>query len=271
VSRLRALLDDPVLVRSGASFTLTSCAEALREPVRNALGIVEAAIAPTSAFDPAKARRTVRLSADDYTALVVLAPLMGELSKAAPGITLVVTPGRGTAIERIAKGEVDCSFSPIADRRPTGVEADVLFEDGFVCMVSNAHPFARRTPTLARFRRARHALVAPLGRTGGFVDDALAALGKEREVALMLPHALVTPFAIAASDLVVTMAERVARIYAGVLPVRLFPPPLALPKFRIASYWHHRDRDDRALAWFRARMKSSSFDLANAARSKLHP
>jgi DNA-binding transcriptional LysR family regulator len=138
-------------------------------------------------------------------------------------------------------------------------------------MVSHAHPFARRTPNLARFLRARHALVAPLGRTGGFVDDALAELGKKREVALILPHALVMPFAIAASDLVVTMAERVARIYAGVLPVKLFPPPLVLPRFRIASYWHQRDRDDMALAWLRARMKSSSFELAKVARSRLHP
>jgi DNA-binding transcriptional LysR family regulator len=108
-------------------------------------------------------------------------------------------------------------------------------------------------------------------RTGGFVDDALAAIGKHREVSLMLPHFLVMPFAIAASDLVVTMAERVARIYADVLPVRLFPPPLSLPKFRIASYWHQRDRHDPAIAWFRMKMKSRRFELAKAARSTLHP
>ena len=59
---------------------------------------------------------------------------------------------------------------------------------------------------------------------------------ENRQVSLMLPHFLVMPFVIAASDLVVTMAERVARIYAQVLPVRLFHPPLSLPKFRIASY-----------------------------------
>jgi DNA-binding transcriptional LysR family regulator len=271
LSRLRVLLNDPILVRSGAVYTLTPRADALREPVRNALGMVENVIAPAATFDPAVAQRTVRIAADDYTSLVVLAPLVGELSRTAPGFNLVVVPGGGTALDRLARGEVECSFSPASDHRPPGADSDVLFDDGFVCMVSNQHSFARRTPTLTRFLRARHALVAPLGRGGRFVDDALAAIGKQRQVSLMLPHFLAMPFAIAASDLVVTIAERVARIYAQVLPVKLFQPPLSLPKFRIASYWHERDRHDPALAWLRMKVKSSRFELAKAARSKLHP
>jgi hypothetical protein len=155
LSRLRALLGDPVLVRSGASFTLTSRAEALREPVRNALGIVEAAIA----------RERLR---------------SGKSSTNRP------------IIGRFIRG-----WLPVHGFERTPVRPP------------DPYPHAVSTCALRVGRT--------VGRTGGFVDDALAALGKEREVALMLPHALVMPFAIAASDLVVTMAERVARIYAGML------------------------------------------------------
>src|SRR3954447_19801512 len=61
LGRLRVLLGDPLLVRTGTTLALTPRAEALRQPVRQALGIVEGAIGSPAAFDPAVARRTVRI------------------------------------------------------------------------------------------------------------------------------------------------------------------------------------------------------------------
>jgi DNA-binding transcriptional LysR family regulator len=229
---------------------LTQRAEALREPVRVALGLVEKALAPPATFNPALARRTVRIASDDYSELVVLAPLLARLSRAAPGIDLKVLP-LGIGIDRLVRGEVDLFFAPVVDHLPAGVRVEALADDRFVCMVARQHPFARRAPTLARFLEARHALIAPFGERGGFVDDALAAMGKERHVALVLPHFLVMPFLIASSDLVLTLAERIARTYAHLLRIALFEPPLRLPGFTIGFYWHQRDLHDPALAWFR--------------------
>src|SRR3954469_16932432 len=61
LGRLRVLLGDPLLVRTGTKLVLTPRAEALREPVRRALGIVEGALGTKAAFDPAVAQRTVRI------------------------------------------------------------------------------------------------------------------------------------------------------------------------------------------------------------------
>jgi DNA-binding transcriptional LysR family regulator len=253
LGRLRDLLGDPLLVRSGATLALTPRAEALREPVRAALGLVAEVIAPRPSFDPRQEQRTIRIAADDYSGLILLTPLLARLATAAPAIELRVIASVGTGMKLLSRGDVDLYFSPVGVgmRLAVGVHAEPIVEDSFVCMVARDHPFARRRPTLERFIAARHALIAPTGARSGIVDDALAARGEQRRIAVALPHFLVMPWAIAASDLVLTAPRRIARAYAPLLPVVLFEPPLPLPGFTIGLHWHQRDAHDPALAWIR--------------------
>src|SRR3954469_18065322 len=79
LGRLRVLLGDPLLVRTGTAFALTPRAEALREPVQRALGIVEGALGTPAVFDPAVVRRTVRIVTDDYSAFVLMPRLIARL------------------------------------------------------------------------------------------------------------------------------------------------------------------------------------------------
>jgi DNA-binding transcriptional LysR family regulator len=253
LGRLRALFGDPLLVRSGPGLALTPRAEALRDPVRRALGLVQGAVDTPSRFDPASARRTARFMSDDYSELVLLPGLLDRLTRKAPGVDVWVHPLHGSTTQPLVDGEADFMIMPIreGERAAPGVRFDPLYSDRFVCMVKRGHPVAKR-PTLDRFLAARHAFIAPRARRGGPVDDALAARGKERHIALTVPHFLVMPFLVASSDLVLTLGERIARVYSRFLPVVLFKPPLALPGFTIGLYWHEKDANDPALAWLRA-------------------
>lgn len=268
LARLRELLGDPLLLRAGAATTLTARAESLRAPVRQALALVEEAVAAPAPFHPARVRRTVRLASDDYCEMVLLPPLLGRLAKAAPGLDLWVSAATSAgALAALASGDVDFTFGPIVEdaRLPPGVAADRLFDERFVCLTRKGHPLSRR-PTLDGFVAARHAFIAPRGLRGGVVDDALANLGKERHVALAVPHFLVMPFLVAASDLVVTLAERVARTYARSLPLTRFAPPLALPGFTVGLFMHERHRHDPALVWFRQEALATATTLSSRRR-----
>jgi DNA-binding transcriptional LysR family regulator len=88
---------------------------------------------------------------------------------------------------------------------------------------------------------------------GGFVDDALARLGLQRRVTVALPHAMVAPHIIASSDLLLTMAERVARVLAPPLDLVVIEPPpeLLLTGFAISMMWHERTHSDPARRWLR--------------------
>ena len=105
--------------------------------------------------------------------------------------------------------------------------------------------------TLARYCAAPHLLVSPRGRPGSLVDDALAALGKTRRISVAVPHFLVVPHIIAASDLVATLSSRIAELFTEPLGLVAMPPPVAIPKFQIALAWHERNHHDAPHRWFR--------------------
>jgi DNA-binding transcriptional LysR family regulator len=69
-----------------------------------------------------------------------------------------------------------------------------------------------------------------------------------------LPHATVAPHNIvASSDLLATMAERVARVLAPPLDLVILEPPseLLLTGFTLSMLWHERTQTDPARRWLR--------------------
>jgi len=256
LGRLRALLDDALLVRGKGGLVATPRAEALREPVRRAMTLVGEALARPQEFDPKRVQRTIRVMTDDYSSLVLFPSLLARLATEAPGIELFVPPPTKLSTAALERGDVDVFIAPIRSNElgASGLRAELLYEERFVGIVAKRHPFSKRRPTLTQFAAARHALVAPRGTRGSQVDDALAAKGKTRHIALVTPHFLVMPFIIASSDLVLTLGERMAKTYSRTLPLSIFAPPVSLEPFRVGVHWHERSDRDPMLAWFRGEL-----------------
>jgi DNA-binding transcriptional LysR family regulator len=113
------------------------------------------------------------------------------------------------------------------------------------------HPALARKWTLELFAGLDHVLVSLLGRGGGHVDEALAAHGLRRRIALRLPYPALAPSIVAETDLVVTTPRWLALKLAssGELVVRR--PPLPIPPVRIALVWHERSHRDPRQRWLR--------------------
>jgi len=256
LARLRELLGDPLLVRGpGGTMLATARAEALAPVLRQALAALEAALRGEPAFDPVTAARTFHLSTGDYAELVVLPPLTAQLAAEAPSVDLWVHPTDEEPADQLAAGETDVALGVWRGRNwPAGIYEKRLFDETFVCVVRGDHPAVKQRLTLARYVALSHLLIAPRGTPGSFVDDALAAMGKRRRVAVAVPHFLVAPHVIAATDLVVTLASRIARAVAGPLGLAILEPPLELPGFTMAMAWHERAHRDPAQRWLRDRL-----------------
>jgi DNA-binding transcriptional LysR family regulator len=253
LGRLRAALSDELLVRGPSGLVPTARAEALREPLREALSTLSDALDTPRPFEAATARRAFTVAASDYVQLVVLPRLVARLQAEAPGVDLwIVSPSPEEIATRLADGTLDLDIGvPRAEAAP-GLHARRLFDERFVCVVREGHPRVRDTLTLEDYVDLPHAFVAPRGRKGGAVDSALAKRGLERRVAVAVPHFLVMPTVIASSDLIVTLASRVARSFAEHLPLRLFEPPIPLPSFSMQMTWHERAKSDPGHQWLRA-------------------
>ena len=90
------------------------------------------------------------------------------------------------------------------------------------------------------------------------VDTALARLGRRRRVALEVPHFLVAPHVVRATDLVLTLAERLAQRLAPMLGLRQLAPPLELQGFTMSMVWHERQHADASHAWMRAAIAAAA-------------
>lgn len=243
LARLRALFNDPLLERVGLVMKPTARAGALQPQLATALGAVRAVLGPPATFDPASARGVLRLSASDFLQVVVLPPLIERLASEAPGIDVLIQPSARQMLSGLEAGDFDCALAPISVPKD-GVHSAPLFEDHFVSLVRKGHPILRGRMSVERFAAAQHAFTAPAGSSGGVVDQALSELGMARRVTLQAAQFLVVPYIVAATDLVITLPERVAALFQRSLPLVAFAPPLELPPFTISLIWHARSERD---------------------------
>jgi DNA-binding transcriptional LysR family regulator len=270
LSRLRKLTGDELLVRARDGMVPTIRAEAMRAPLRRALEDLTGTLSSSRAFDPKTARLRAFVGASDYTELVLLPGIMARLVREAPGVELrVLMPGHDPASE-LASGKLDFVVMPWAPgEEAQGIRGRQLLRERFVCIARRAHPLAKtRTLSLSSFAAAAHALVSPWGMDGGYVDDALARLGLQRKVAVAVPHFLAAPHIIASSDLLLTVAERIAEVVAGPLDLAVLAPPpeLELAGFTLSILWHERTHDDPARRWLRDAIVAEA-----SARSRAKP
>lgn len=262
LARLRAELGDPLLVRgAGGRMVLTERAQALAPVVTRILDELAAAWRG-AAFDPATAQRTFHLGAGDLAELVVLPRLAARLARQAPGVQLFVHAAPLDSGEALAAGTLDVVLSPVRTRDtttlPSGCYQRPLFDESFATAMRAGHPAARGRLTLDRFCALDHLLVAPRGTAGGFVDDALAAIGRTRRVAVAVPHFLVAPAVVAATDLVVTLPARIIAAVARSHRLASRPPPLALADFTLHAIWHERTHDQAAHQWLREQIAAAA-------------
>jgi DNA-binding transcriptional LysR family regulator len=154
------------------------------------------------------------------------------------------------------------------------VHAAALYEERFVCLVRRGHPQVREALTLPQYLELPHVLVRTSrgDRHRSLVDRTLTKHGLQRRVGVSLPHFLVAPFVVAASDHVMTCPSRLADAFARTLPLQVLEPPLVLPTYTIRLYWHERSQREPASAWVRGQVQAecAAFAAPNAPRDPEH-
>ncbi|HKO89899.1 MAG TPA: LysR family transcriptional regulator, partial [Polyangiaceae bacterium] len=125
LSRLREMYQDPLLVRSGRTLTLTPRAEGLLPALERGFGDLESAVAAEPKFDPRTARRTFRIGMSDYLQVLIMGPLLRQLASHAPGIDLsvVVFPDSRQLVE---SGAIELAMT-ISGEESTGSNRERLF------------------------------------------------------------------------------------------------------------------------------------------------
>ena len=102
------------------------------------------------------------------------------------------------------------------------------------------------------FKNENHVVITAAGTGTNLVEDALAQMGVQRNVALRLPNFLGVGTLVSSTDLIVTVPHRVAETLLRIAAVKVLPPPFELPVFSIKQHWHDRFQQDPANRWLRS-------------------
>ena len=107
LAKLRAAMDDPLLVMSGRRMQLTPRAEMLLVELPNALENLQRVLVGDETFDPPTATRTFTIASLDYFDFAVLPTLLAYLRQHAPRVRLRVERASASTVSRLVAGEVD--------------------------------------------------------------------------------------------------------------------------------------------------------------------
>ena len=258
LERLREMFADALLVRSGRTYERTARGERVLRELESLMPRLEAMVRGQP-FEPALSQERFRLALTDHASAVLMPPLWQSVRAAAAKVTLEVSAWHSRAYEDVVAGRLDLALS--AEVAPSVLEAEVLYQEDFVCLVSSAQRVGRRRFTLKQYLDLPHAIVETWDGQQTPVDRPLAELGLKRRCALRIPYFVPTIHAIARTDLILTLPRRLARITTSMAGLRLVEPPREIKGFSYFMAWHPRLTSEPAHAWFREQVRMAARTL----------
>jgi DNA-binding transcriptional LysR family regulator len=251
LARLRKLFGDALFVRTPRGVDATPFARELAEPVRQALALLESALAHGPGFDPATSARAFRFYMSDLGQIEFLPPLVERVQRDAPGVRLeAVALEVDDIADALAAGALDLAIGFLPGLAAP-VRRQALFRDPYLCLMRADHPITALTKK--KFLEASHALVTYRG-GHRVIEEALDRAGLARRIALRVPHFTVVPMVLERTDLVLTLPARVARVFERRGKLKALPPPVPIPPAEVALHWHERFEPDPGNRWLRELM-----------------
>ena len=263
--RLREAVGDELLVRKGRSLEPTPRGQELWVAVRDTLKRLQTALEP-SVFAASSANTTFVLTMADATAAELMPPLVALIAEQAPGVSLRVVPLTTRDPRRLldeghadlAIGNFPAVMTDLAALAQSGEAVSFLhhrlFQGDYVCVMRRGHPLSKGAFTLDRYCAARHMLVSFSGRAHGFIDEALAVLGRSRRVVLTVNQFFTAGKVVAHSDLLTVLPRHFVNVTGFADQLVLRELPLAPLTIHVDALWHQRQDSSSAHAWLRTQV-----------------
>ncbi|HSH91885.1 MAG TPA: LysR family transcriptional regulator [Ramlibacter sp.] len=248
LTRLRALLHDPLFVRASGGVQPTPRAARLAEPIRQALAMMEQALGESAGFDPAASHRTFRIHMSDIGENRFLPELMGALREQAPGVRIETLPlPRAGITEALDSGRIDLAFGFLPMVKDT--QRVQLLKDRYIVLLRKGHPFTRRKRTgkalVAALCELEFVAVRAHADTLRIVQD----LKLEDRLRLVTEHFMVLPSIVKDSDLAAVMPRNIALGFEG--GYSIVEPDFPMRDFTVSLHWSRRFEGDPGNRWLR--------------------
>ena len=252
VAQLRALLDDPLLVRANQGYGLTEFSTQVYPRIGIALEAIHAVV-EASEFDISKAEATLRIASTDYGTVTVLRHLYSVVLKQAPEINLEISNFTPASFTMMEQGELDLALYANYNI-PGEFHYRRLFDESYSLVLRNDHPLIEihqrqgdlEEAQLAAWPRAEMKFPS----TSLMHDDAVIQINSPdtNGVKIRGPYFLSVVSVIEDSDTIVALPTRMCKYVEQHYAVTALPID-GCGGFTYVAIWHHRQHQRPLLRW----------------------
>lgn len=250
--RLREAFSDEILVQQGKKMLPTAAALALAPEISAMVADLRGLLAKGLSFDPFTSERLFRIVASDYIAIVLVGPLLERLQQVAPNVRIDIALPQPGVRERLEDGEIDLIISPesfLEGQHPR----ELLFEERHVVVGWTGNPVLDQPLTREAYESCGH-VAASVTSKGTFAENYLREHSDKRRIEVTCAAFGEVAWMLPGTARLALMHERLAKIFAGFLPLRICDLPFELPPMREMMQYHQSRAEDQGIAWLRAQL-----------------
>jgi len=270
--RLRETLGDDLVRRDGHGIKPTPFALLLWPNVRAALDQLQTGLVPQH-FIPSEARNSFVLAMADATAAELMGNLGQALEKHAPNVSIRVLPLTtrdprnmlNDGLADMALGYFPAVLADLTAKAQSGEAVAFayqrLYDGEYVCVMRRKHPLAQKNISLEEFCNARHLLVSFSGRPYGFIDEALASIGKQRRVVMTVNQFFTAGRVVVNSDLLTVLPKHFVPVTGIAKELFMCELPFKVPTLHVDAVWHRRKHAQSEHRWLREQLIDIAHDV----------
>lgn len=256
LGRLRLALNDKLLIPDGRRMVATPHALALAPRVSDAIKNLRSLISGATAFDPATSDRRFEVTASDYICTVLLSPLMAQLKREAPRLGLNVQLPSKEANAFFDDGRIDLQITPEEFLRPNH-PSEELFVERHVVVGWSENPVFKAELDEEAYLTCGHIAVRITG-VATFVENQLLSGDDRRHIEVIAPSFSMVPWLLPGTNLLALMHERLAQVYAPLLPLEIRQAPIKIPQMREMVQYHTTRASDAGMQWLKDRVHAQA-------------
>jgi DNA-binding transcriptional LysR family regulator len=250
LARLRSVLGDPLVIRSGRGIVPTPHAASLAPSLKRALSDLESVVTK-DAFDPLTTTRQFTLALADVSQTARFPELVKLVAKEMPRAQLRAV-GIDTYVSSGGLSSMEIDAALIAQDKAAGFNMMPLYKENSVLAGRRGNRFAGGRMTRAQLATLRHVdiQIAP-GVGYSRLAQTYMQLGIERKIAVTVPSFIAAAAVVANTDLVATIPDSLMESLGERFALRVIAGPAPKMVTPINLVWHERTNNDPAMRAFR--------------------
>ena len=245
--RLRELLNDPLLVRSGKHMVLTPKAKSLKPQIHGLLADIKKTIDPQDTFDPKISTCNFHIAMFNTFAHLISQKAFLKIYSSAPNVKFTIL---NTPISNLFNTtSCDLLMAP-QQLIPKNLYSESIFCDYLVCVGAKNNPILKNKLNVSSFLGAEHVQLESKKGNSEILSGKASSVLAKRNIRLCTPYISIALSTLERTNMIGIIPASVAAELGAKFMIQELP--FKVPRVSICQAWPKHLDNDSAHQWLRS-------------------